>query len=56
MYGWVSAVRHNLPSVSIEKAVAQFAKFYDLEDFNIDVGIKTYYRMLQENRDYDKSE
>jgi hypothetical protein len=41
-------MQQNLPGVSIEKAIAQFAAHYGLKDFNVVSQATRYQRMRQE--------
>ena len=48
MFGWIQCMQQNLPGVSIEKAIAQFAAHYGLKDLNVVSQATRYQRMRQE--------
>lgn len=50
MFAWVTAVRHNLPSVNIDKAIEQFLDFYNV-DSDVQYMAVVYHRMLKELKD-----
>lgn len=58
MFGWVTGVRQNLPSISLDKSIDQFYKHFNLTE---DVFIKkasakrTYERMIVEFLETQKS-
>lgn len=48
MYSWVCAVRYNMPTVPIQKAVSQFYKYYQVDEASFVTeksAIRTYYRI-----------
>lgn len=50
LFGWVRGITRTLPGVSVEKALALFAKEFDLkpDEFNILSQEKRYQRMVKE--------
>lgn len=50
MFGYVRGVQHNLPTVSVHKAIAQFFEVFDIDhdDWNVETAHKTYQRMNTE--------
>jgi hypothetical protein len=50
MFSWVQSVKHNLPSVTVEKAIEQYLDFYNI-DADIQYMAVNYHRMLKELKD-----
>lgn len=50
MFSWVQAVRFNLPSVDISKAIEQYLDFYAI-DADVQYMSVVYHRMLKELKD-----
>lgn len=56
LFGYVNAVRHNLPTVSVDKAILNFMKYHNLNDdnFNRDSARVTYNNMVKEYINFQK--
>lgn len=48
MFGWVQCMQLNLPGVSIERALANFATHYGVKEFNVKSQKTRYLRMVDE--------
>lgn len=56
MFGYVSALRFNFPTMTLEKCILNFMKFYNVDnDLNVDTAIITYRRMNEEFIDLSKT-
>jgi len=58
MFGYLNALRYNLPTITIDKSIRNFMKYHGLDDdtFNSDSARVTYYRMLKEYTEMQKEQ
>lgn len=57
MFGYVSALRFNFPTMTLEKCMLNFLKFHTIEhDLNFDTAIVTYRRMQDEYIDLQRTD
>ncbi len=58
MFGYVHGVKENLPTVSVEKAIAQFFEVFNInhDDYKIESAHKAYQRMSTEYYEMLKNE
>ena len=55
MFAWVTCLLSNFPGTSIESALLNFAKYYEIEHINIDSLKVKYHRMKTDFYDYLKT-
>ena len=57
-FGYVNAIRFNMPTVSIEKATLNFMKHHQLadDDFSLESAMVEYNRMAKEYLETEKTE
>ena len=56
MYGYVKGMQDNFPTISIDKALVNFAERFNIvKEFNLESARSAYERMNREHRDYGKT-
>jgi len=57
-FGYVNAIRFNMPTVSVEKATLNFMKYHKLDDdeFNVKSAMMEYSRMSKEYIETEKTD
>jgi len=57
MFGHVNCLRYNFPSTSVDKAIQQFQKYYNIseDDYPLKTARRTFYRMNEELIELSKS-